>query len=400
MTERLYYEQTTLKTFTATIVEQRDAERGVLVRLDKTAFYPTSGGQPYDTGTLAGKPVLDVWVGEDQEVWHLLKETPGTQEVTGEINWARRFDHMQQHTGQHLLSAACVELLDAATTSFHLGETYSTIDLDIPGLDEKDTQEVENKVNGIIWEDRPVTTRFVSPDELKQIPLRKPPKVEENVRIVWITGCDASACGGTHVASTGQIGMLKITNVENYKGGVRVTFLCGQRALSDYQRIQHIVQTTGNSLSVGQDDIYETVQRTQDEVKATRRELRQAQEQLNALETAQLWDTAPEQNGTRYITKHWEQKSFQEVRAIAAQLREHPRALILLATTEEKGVRIVCARSDDLPEINARVVLQAALDPLNGRGGGPPTLAQGGAPLASEEEILAALKQAVLIREA
>jgi len=225
MTERLYYTDSALHTFAARVVERRDTERGPAVRLDRTAFYPTSGGQPYDTGTLGDVRVVDVWDDETDAVWHLLERSLDAEEVEGRIDWERRFDHMQQHTGQHLLSAAFVRLRDAATVSFHLGTDDSSIDLDVRQLSWEDAFRVEADVNRVIWEDRPVEVHFVAEDEIAGVPLRKPPKVTGTIRVVWIRDVDASACGGTHVPRTGAVGLVKIVRLERYKGGTRVGFL-------------------------------------------------------------------------------------------------------------------------------------------------------------------------------
>ena len=397
MTERLYYRNATLTTFDARIVERRDTERGPAICLDRTAFYPTSGGQPHDLGTLAGISVRDVWDDENGEIWHLLDSLPDANAVTGVIDWPRRFDHIQQHTGQHLLSAAFVEVLDANTIGFHLGTESSTIDLDIPRLAWEAAFRVEDAVNRVIWEDRAVTIHSFTPEELKAqaVPLRKPPQVTGKIRVIWVDGYDASACGGTHVSRTGEIGLIKITGIERYKGGVRVAFQCGGRALRDYRRVLHVVRETSNDLSVAQDELRETVARIQEEAKTTRRALHKAQAVLMHFEADRLWTMTPEVEGVRRIVAHWTDHTFADARAIAGRLREQPRTLLLLAVTEEKGVRLVCARSDDLPHLNAGTILREAVSALGGRGGGSPAVAQGGAPSHPHEQIIAALESAI-----
>ncbi len=407
MTKRLYYDQPNLKEFNAHIIETQETEQGVSVRLDRTAFYPTSGGQPYDTGTLAGHPVLDVWEDEQGTVWHRL-ELPSDMpaipkgKVVGKINWQRRFDHTQQHTGQHLLSAGFVEVLEAPTIGFHLGSESSTIDLDLPHLNWEAAFRVEDAVNRVIWEDRPVTTRFVTQEELAQLPLRKPPQVSDHIRVVFIEGFDASACGGTHVTRTGAIGLVKITGIARYKGGTRVSFLCGKRALRDYQRALHILQQVSTDMTVGQDELRDAVQRLQDEFKIANRALHRTQSQLWELEAERMWDQALLRGGIHWVMAHWTPEedcgmghSFEAAQAVASHLRERSRTLILLATTEEKGLRAVCARSDDLKEINAAEILRDALSELGGRGGGSATMAQGGGPSAPPEAVVTSLTAAL-----
>lgn len=398
MTERLYYTDATLTSFDARIVERRETERGPAVRLDRTAFYPTSGGQPHDTGVLAGSPVRDVWDDEDGNVWHLLDTLPDNDTVSGVIDWGRRFDHTQQHTGQHLLSAAFVEVFDANTIGFHLGAESSTIDLDIPQLSWEAAFRVEDEVNQVIWENRAITIHSVTREELKTqaIPLRKPPKVTGKIRVIWVEGYDASACGGTHTNRTGEVGLIKITGIERYKGGVRVAFQCGGRALRDYRRALHIVRETSAELSVAQDELREAVARILEDAKSTRRALNRAQSALMAFEADRLWASTPEVDGVKRIVAHWADRTFADARAIANQLREKPRTLLFLAVTEAKGVRLVCARSEDLPpDINAGTILREAAGALGGRGGGSPAIAQGGAQAHPHETIIAALESAI-----
>ncbi len=399
MTERLYYDNAKLMTFDAHIVEVRPTERGPIVRLDRTAFYPTSGGQPHDTGSLDGIPVVDVWEDDAHEVWHLLAR-PLPSEITlphpvhGVVDEARRFDHMQQHSGQHLLSAAFDHLYKARTLSFHLGSELSTIDVDMPRLPAEQIRAVEEEVNRVIWQDLPVHARFVTHEELATIPLRKPPKVKEHIRVVSMGDYEHIACGGTHVSRTGEIGLVKITRAERYKGHVRVHFLCGGRALRHYRRTLTLLQETSNILSVGHEETPQAVQRLQEELKETRAALNKAKATLLQAEAEELWRTTPEVEGVRRILRHWE-RPFAEVLNLARALREKPRTLTCLAATEAKGLRLVCARSDDLPDIHAGQLLRTLVRSLGGRGGGSPALAQGGAPATSAETVLRAMEEAV-----
>ncbi len=394
MTRRLYYNAPTLRAFDARIVARRVTERGPAVQLDQTAFYPTSGGQPHDTGSIAGIPVVDVWDEEDGAIWHLLTAMPTLDAINGVIDWPRRFDHMQQHTGQHLLSAAFVAGVQAQTVGFHLGTDASTIDLDYPQLTWDIAFQIEDEVNRVVWENRTVTIHTVTRDALGDIPLRKPPQVTGDIRVIWVEGYDASACGGTHVHATGEIGLIKITGIERYKGGARVTFLCGERALRDYRRALHTLRETGSALSMSQDEVPQAVVRLQDELQTARRALNKAQSQLLEFEADRLWEETPEVDGVRRIITHWNERIFADARFIANRLRERPRTLLLLAVTEEKGVRLVVARSEDLPHYDAGAILRDVTGALGGRGGGSPAIAQGGAELHPHETIVEALRRA------
>jgi alanyl-tRNA synthetase len=394
MTDRLYYTDSMLRTFTARVAERRETERGPAVRLDRTAFYPTSGGQPFDTGTLSGVRVLDVW-DDETGVWHLVERPVDRDDVDGEVDWDRRFDHMQQHTGQHLLSAAFVRLLEAPTLSFHLGADDSSIDLDVPRVSWEDAFRVEAEVNRVIWEDRPVEVHFVGRDEIGRVPLRKPPQVTGTIRVVWVRDVDASACGGTHVPRTGAIGMLKVVRLERYKGGVRVGFLCGGRALAHYRRVLRGAQSVGADLSVHVDQVPETVARLAADLKAARRELEAARAALMGFEAERLWAEAPVADGVRRVVAYREDWGPDQLAALASRLAARPGTVALVAGTDAKGVRVVCKRSEDLARVDAAGVLRGAVEQLGGRGGGTAAQAQGGAPAAPREVIEAALAEAV-----
>jgi len=400
-TTRLYYEDAQLREFEANVVECRNTEAGASVRLDRTAFYPTSGGQPHDTGLLDGIAVMDVWEDEQGELWHTLAAPLNADRVTGRIDWERRFEHMQQHTGQHLLSAAFVDKLGASTVGFHLGREVSTIDLELAQLTWDTAHEIEQSTNRIIWENRPVSIHFVDQAQLSRFPLRKPPKVEGTVRVIWVQGYDASACGGTHVAMTGEIGLLKITNIERYKGGVRVEFLCGGRAMLQYQQLLQGMRGVCAQLSVSPDEVLDALTRIQAEARTLRRTQAKMQSEMALLEADRLWVESPEQDGVRWIVAHWSDKSFGEIRSMAARLRERASTVALLAVTEAGGVRIVCGRSADLHTVDSARLLGTTLAILQGRGGGSAELAQGGAPEHPSGVVVHALQEAVrqLMRE-
>ena len=222
MTERLYYHDSYLRDFTAHVVAV--SSDGATAYLDRTAFYPTSGGQPFDTGFIAGIAVLDV-ADEGERIAHRLAAPLSARDVDCSIDWKRRFDHMQQHTGQHLVSAVFEELLGLRTVSFHLGQEISTIDLEAASIESRGVRHVESRANQIVCENRPVIVQFEEAAEARG--LRKPSEREGTLRIVSIEGLDRSACGGTHVHATGEIGAILIRKLEKVRQTMRVEFLCG-----------------------------------------------------------------------------------------------------------------------------------------------------------------------------
>ena len=384
--DRLYYSDPYLTRFEAQVVERLTWEGRPAVVLDRTAFYPTSGGQPADRGTLSGVAVVDVAVREeDGAVVHLLEEGLTADRVVGEIDWDRRFDHMQQHTGQHLLSAACERLLDADTVSFHLGAEVCTIDLNVARLPPEAMEPVEELVNRVIWEDRSVTARFVSPEELARLPLRRPPKVKGPVRLVEVEGFDLNPCGGTHVAHTGEIGLLKVLRLDYRGGETRVEFLCGKRALHDYRRKNRVLQDLSAVLTVGYWELGDAVERLQQELKATRRELRAARERLLKEEAARLVQEARPLGPWRVVRLVEEGRAPADLRRLAQEMTAHPGVVAVLASVGER-VHLCIARSEDVG-LDAAEAVRTACGRLGGKGGGQPRIAQGSAPPADRARV-------------
>jgi alanyl-tRNA synthetase len=307
MTQRLYYADAYCTRFSARVTEQLTWDGRPAVVLDRTAFYPTSGGQPADRGVLDEVMVLDVVAREDGAVVHVLERSlPENEgEVTGNIDWPRRFDHMQQHTGQHVLSAAFERVLDTDTVGFHLGAEASTIDVNVTCLDAEAAESVEDLTNQTVWEDRPVGARFVSLDELASLPLRRPPAVDGPIRVVDVAGFDVNPCGGTHVARTGEIGQVRISRLDYRGDETRVEFLCGRRALRDYRARSAVVNQLAARLTVGYWELDRAVERLQDEAKQTRHELRQVRERLLQVEAADLFQAAVSREGYRVVLRAW-----------------------------------------------------------------------------------------------
>ena len=375
MTTRLYYDDPYLTAFDARIVRRIAAQGGVGLILDRTAFYPTSGGQPCDAGWLNGAPVLDVHE-RDGEIVHVLAQDAPGEEAHGQIDWARRFDHMQQHAGQHLLSAAFQELLAAATLSFHLGEEACTVDLDIPLLASEQAAAVEQAANQVVVENRPIHARFCDAVALAGLALRKPPTVDRDIRIVSIEGYDHSPCGGTHCRATGEIGPLKITKWTRRGQETRVEFLCGWRALRDYARKHDMVTALANALSIQDAELGETVTRRLEQAHECFRANEHLQGQLLDLEARLMTSEAPERGGLRIVRRLWPDRDAEELRRLALRIVEQERCVVLFAIAGAKG-RLILARSQDAPADMNRL-LKEVCQRFGGGGGGQPHLAQGG----------------------
>jgi alanyl-tRNA synthetase len=391
MTERLYYTDPYCREFDASVhrVDRRDGR--LLVVLDRTAFYPTSGGQPFDTGTLAGVRVVDVVESDDDSVLHVLDQSkpnewsplPG-QPVRGAIDWRRRFDHMQQHTGQHVLSAAFDRLFAARTVSFHLGTTASTIDLDRE-LSREDLAAAETEANRVVWEDRPVAIRFVGAGEAAALPLRKETAREGTVRLIDVEGFDLSACGGTHVASTGSIGVIAVGAVERFKGGQRVEFVCGGRALDRFRSLRDTLNAAVRLLSVLPDDVPGTIERLQGEARERQRSVSALAQELARHRAAELAANAEETAAGRLVLAALDADA-NGLKSLASAIVAHPGYVVVLASTSRPAL-VAVARSKDVT-IAANEVVAALTASFGGRGGGKPDLAQAGGLDASAQSIL------------
>jgi len=374
--ERLYYTDAYLIEFDAVVRETQRHENRWKVVLDRTAFYPTSGGQPFDVGTLGEANVLDVFDQEDGTIGHLVdRELETNCRVRGHIDWARRFDHMQQHTGQHLLSAAFEREAGAKTVSFHLGTSTSTIDLD-KELPADQITRIEDEANAVLWDDREVCVKFVTATEAAKLPLRKDPAREGELRIVEIKDYDLSACGGTHVKRTGAIGIISIAGVERFKGGLRIEFVCGGRALRAYRSLRTSVSGSVRLLSVLPDDLPSAIEKLQTAGRTQQKSQEGLYERLAAHEAASLLSTSEKIGAVSVVAAPVTGWDANGLKKLASSIVSKPTAIAVLVTTESPSL-VVVARSQDL-SIDTGAVLGALIDQFGGRGGGKGTLAQGG----------------------
>lgn len=388
-TERLYFVDAYRRRFVGRVVARAERQGRPAVALDQTAFYPEGGGQPADAGRLNASAVLDVQA-EGELIWHMLEQPLDDAIVDGEIDWGRRFDYMQQHHGQHLLSAAFEQLWRLPTVSVHLGVAAATIDLAATALTTEQVVAAEELVNQVIWEDRPVLARFVSASELATMTLRKPPAVDGPVRVVSVPDFDHSACGGTHPRTTGGVGSLHIRRWERRGDTVRVEFLCGGRALRDLRWKNAVLARVAAGLSINADELEAAITRLRESEERTRKQLAAAAEQLIGYEARELLAHAEQIGPLLVVRAVFANRSLDDVRALAQTIAAAG-GVALLGLRAEKS-QIVFARAHGLT-VDCGALLRAALTPLGGRGGGQAALAQGGLP--DPELIAEALAAAV-----
>jgi alanyl-tRNA synthetase len=385
MTQRLYYSDSHLVEFEARVVSVSRTEDGrTAVSLDRTAFYPTGGGQPTDTGTLGAARVVECVDEEGGGVLHVCEgEAPVEgQQVVGRVDWPRRLDHIQQHTGQHILSQAFVELYGAQTRSFRMTEEMCEIDVELQDPSDERVERAVRRANEIIWNDRAVRVHLVTPEEAARMPLRKDSAREGELRVIEIEGFDFSPCGGTHAASTGEVGCVVARQWERAKGLVRVTFAAGVRALEEYARVNRTARATAALFSVGRDEAAEAAARLQEEHKQLQRRLRAAEELAARAEARELYEEAAASEGANrtaavVVARAFEGRDAESLRRLASALAAHARVVALLGSVEGKAARLVFARSGEAPgDMNA--LMREACQTLGGRGGGRPDMAQGG----------------------
>jgi alanyl-tRNA synthetase len=407
MSDRLYYVDPSLASFDAQVSDIREVSRSQgrslwQIALDRSAFYPTSGGQPHDTGMLTATssggvlleaPILAVEEDEQGEVWHTTPKPllAGTA-VRGYIDWSRRRDHMQQHSGQHLLSAVVYRQLGAATISFHLGEMTSTIDIARENLSREELERVEDAVNEIIAEDRAVTMRTVPREEAQMLfaagTLHKLPERQGDIRLIEIDEIDLNACGGTHVQATGQIGGLLIRDTERVRQAVRVEFVCGLRAAVTARRDLATLTRTAGALSVGRLDVAEAVERLLAEGKAANKVRQKLTEELAGYHAESLILERPSQAGRRVVRRLLAEHDAGYLKLLASRLiATTPQTCALLAATREEPARVVVAASADV-KIDCGTMLREALAVYGLRGGGSATMAQGQIPNAHLDSLL------------
>ena len=381
ITERLYYTDSHLIEFDARVVDVTERVSGwAAVILDRTAFYPTGGGQPSDTGTLNGARVVECIDDGDRGVLHVVQgAAPKTgTTVHGRIDWARRLDHMQQHTGQHILSSAFVTLLNAPTKSFRVLDHSCEIDVDLANPTKEVIERAVELANNVIWENRDITIRNVSAEEAASLPLRRDSAREGELRIIEIGGFDLTPCGGTHAYRTGEVGMIAVRSWERAKGLTRIEFVAGTRALADYRRANQSAREIASLFSTGRDDAPTLASHMLSENKELHRRVRLLEEIAAGVEAQGLLESAKVRaDGTRVIAHTFEGRDADGLKRVAHSLVANPQVIALLGSRDGETARLVFARSEDVTD-DMNALMRNACALLDGRGGGRPDMAQGG----------------------
>jgi alanyl-tRNA synthetase len=380
-TERLYYQDSHLIEFEARITDKTDRVSGwTAVTLDRTAFYPTGGGQPSDTGTLDGQRVLECIDDEENGILHVIQgRAPEIgAAVKGRIDWPRRLDHIQQHTGQHILSQAFVNLFNAPTRGFRVLSDVCEIDVELSNPTNELIERAVELANNVVWEDRQITIKTVTADEAAELPLRKEPSRDGELRVIEIEGFDLTPCGGTHAFHTGEVGMIAVRSWERAKGLTRMEFVAGTRALADYRRANKTSRAVAALFSASRDDSAKLGARMIEENKDLHRRVRSLEEIAARVEADELLASiSPSSAGFRVVSQIFDDRDAESLKRLALALISHPNTIALLGSRDKEAARLVFARVADAPgDMNA--LMRDACETLDGRGGGKPDMAQGG----------------------
>lgn len=394
MTHKLYYENPYQTQFTATVSEVIPLNETFGIVLSETCFYPEGGGQPGDVGCLNSVKVLDTQIINGAIAHITEKSLPIGEKVTGKVDWDRRFSWMQHHTGQHILSASLKKVIGANTISVHFGEEVSTLDFDKSDFDWKTLHNVEEFANRIIYESRPIKIHWAKSEaELETFDLRKPPPPKENIRIVEVEDLDVSACGGTHVANTGEVGMIKLRKWGNVRGNVRLEFFCGARALRDYQWKNRMILEISDMLTIKDEQVKEKIGKLYDENKSNIKIINDLTSQLLSYEAKKLLEKSPQVENITIVKKIFRNRKFSEVKKLVSLLTELDNVIILVSSINSKA-SLIFACSDNL-NYDMKTLLERTCSLIDGGGGGRKKFAQGGGSAENIEQAMEFAAQAV-----
>ncbi|RKD32576.1 alanyl-tRNA editing protein [Thermohalobacter berrensis] len=378
MTEKLYLENPYLREISAKIVKKEYSNNKFYLTLNRTIFYPhMSGGQPKDTGTIDGVKVIDVYE-KNNEIIHVVEENIKKDKVHLSLDWNTRFDHMQQHTGQHILSAAIAKLFNAKTVGFYIGKEYTYIDVTLSNLEKKDIEWIERYANEIVFSNFNIKKYVINEEDIHKLPLRKKPSVKKNIRIVEIDGIDYSPCAGTHHTSTGEVGMIKIKKWDRYKDNTRIEFICGNRALKDYTWKNYYINEISNLLSLKDKDTLKGVKRIYDENKKLLKEVKEMKEELLKYTSEKLINMSKDYNSFKISNNIFTDIDFKDMRYMASIiLNNYDNIILIWGLKNENKAQILLGKSKNI-KIDIKEIFNNIIDIIDGRGGGSPYLVQGG----------------------
>jgi alanyl-tRNA synthetase len=369
-TKKLYFDDPYQIEFNSKVLRKFSHKNQPALILEQTCFYPESGGQPSDKGSINGIEVTAV-IEEEGNIIHILDREAESDEIHGKVDWETRFDHMQQHAGQHVLSQSFYERTNGETLSFHMGEEYSTVEIDVRNIPEREVEAVEYLSNQIVLENREIKSYSVSEEQIEHVPLRKPPKKAGRIRVIEVSGFDYSACGGTHPRRTGEIGIIKILKQERIRNNIRFEFVCGNRALRDYIAKNRILGQVATRFSVNEQEVPRAVEKLFVDSGRQKKENKKAQQKISRIEAREITREAKD----KFIHQIFTDKTVEELRLLALNIIKTPGLVAFLGLKKDKKAHVVLARSDDC-DIDMRELIPIVAEQINGKGGGRPALVE------------------------
>jgi alanyl-tRNA synthetase len=369
-TKKLYFDDPYQIEFNSKVLRKFSHKNQPALILEQTCFYPESGGQPSDKGSINGIEVTGV-IEEDGNIIHILDREVKSDEIHGKVDWETRFDHMQQHAGQHVLSQSFYELTRGETLSFHMGYESSSVEIDVHKISEQEVAEVEKLANSIVIQNKEIKSYFVSEDQIVDVPLRGLPKKTGRIRVIEVSGFDYTACGGTHPKRTGEIGMIKILKQERIRNNIRFEFLCGKRALRDYIAKNKILNQVAVKFSVNEQELPLAAEKLFSDFQTLKKTNKKIQRRISRIEAQAIIQEARDNFIHHIITD----KTPEELRFLALNIIETPGLVVLLGLKKDKKVHVVLARSDDC-DIDMRELIPIISEPIKGKGGGRPAFVE------------------------
>lgn len=370
MNKRIYFDDPYQVKFESKVIKRIKHNNRTALVLEQTCFYPESGGQPADKGTLNGIEIIDV-IEDEGIILHIVDQAVAETKVKGKIDWKTRFDYMQQHAGQHILSQSFWELMQGRTMSFHLGQDVSTLEIDIQKISDLELEKVEEEANKVVFQDREIKTYFVNEDKIGEIPLRKPPKKSGLIRVVEVSDYDFSACGGTHPSRTGEIGLIKILKWGRLRNNLCFEFVCGSRALKDYTLKNRILLQAASRFSVREEEVLSAVEKLFADLKSGKKQTKKVLLKLSELEARDI----RQNTGGGVIKKVYSGRSRDDIRHIALNIIHNPGYIVLFGLKADRKANLILARSEDI-DFDMRELIPAASQLINGKGGGRPSLVE------------------------
>ncbi len=395
MTEKLYYNEPHTLEFIANVTDIIPYDNNYAIFLDKTYFYPTSGGQPFDTGYIGTAKIIDVFE-KDGKVFHISESNLEKNSFPAKINYYRRLEHLQHHTGQHLLSQAFIQIIKAPTISFHLGSETATIEIVIKDLNIEQANEVEDLANNIIYENRKINVHYVDESEVNNLNLRKPPKKkgDQGVRIIEIENFDMSACGGTHAQSTGELGMIKIIGWEKYKGNIKVEFICGRRALLDYRFKNIAIKNIANKFSTKDNQIEEIITKSIDDTKNISKQINILKKELVKYQAKELILLSEKSGDFNLIINIFDNTEISNLVQIGQELILEENTISFLLSTHDNRTRLVLCCNENI-KLNLNKISAEIFALINGKGGGKPNFIQGSGDITNLDDLVNKFKNII-----